>query len=92
MPQVIEGIKGEVTLEGISGMVNIDDFNEADDENRLMLYRQEELKKGESGMASSSSSDDSGVQQEQIPEETYALKTLDQVNILESSELNTLNQ
>jgi hypothetical protein len=42
-------------------MVNIDDFNEADDENRLMLYRQEELKKGESGMASSSSSDDSGV-------------------------------
>lgn len=79
-------------MEGISGMVNIDDFNDADDENRLMLYRQEELKKGESGMASSSSSDDSGAQQEQIPEEPMQLQTLDQVNILESSELNTLNQ
>ena len=74
-------------------MVNIDDFNDPDDENRLMLYRQEELKKGESGMASSSSSDGSGAQQEIAPEEAnFTMKTLDQVNILESSELNTLNQ
>jgi hypothetical protein len=73
--QVVEGVSGEVTLEGISGMVvleqRVSDLKKSvqpensgptEEENRgILTYDDDqELKKGESGMQSSSSSDGGG--------------------------------